>query len=233
MNILISYKYHTVNMHVILADEESEFHCVNYNNLTNKDNNCYDKYIEYSSYGFNLFRNTHNCKYFIQKCYNKFYDMNNRDTNNITEYRIIDNVFNVNMLRLYWKYAWLPEEYIFGYTAEDYVCEVQDFEEYYKNKLLGSKVDLDNWNKIQDKLINCNKTFDSTSSLFIEYTKNYPNFLIDDDTKYKTGEHPKRRKDIISSTSVSTIHSSASEGTFIKELQKRKRDKVINKHNFF
>ena len=37
------YKYHTVNLHIILADEESEFHCVNYNNLTNKENNCYDK----------------------------------------------------------------------------------------------------------------------------------------------------------------------------------------------
>lgn len=220
------YKYHTVNMHVILADEESEFHCVNYNNLTNKDNNCYDKYIlNIVPMALTCFRNTHNCKYFIQKCYNKFYDMNNRDTNNITEYRIIDNIFNVNMLRLYWKYAWLPEEYIFGYTAcEDYVCEVQDFEEHYKNKLLGSKVDLDNWNKIQDKLINCNKTFDSTSSLFIEYTKNYPNFLIDGDTKYKTGEHPKKEeKDIISSTSVSTIHSSASEGTFIKRTSKKEK----------
>ena len=53
--------------------------------------------------------------------------------------------------------------------------------------------------------------------MFIEYAKNYPNFLIDDDTKHKVGEHPKKdRDDIIVSTSVSTLHSSSSEGEFIK-----------------
>ena len=45
--------------------------------------------------------------------------------------------------------------------------------------------------------LKCNKTFESTSSLFIEYTKDYPNFLIDNDTKYRVGEHPKKEdKDI-------------------------------------
>lgn len=213
------YKYHTVNLHIVLADEESEFHCVNYNNLTNKENNCYDKYIlNIVPMSLTCFRNTYNCKYFISKCYNQFYDMLVKDTNNLTEYRIMDNVFNVNMLRIYWKYSWLPEEYIFGFTAcEDYICEVQDIEAYYKNKLNGKQNDLDYWNKIQDKLIKCNTTFESTSSLFIEYTKDYPNFLIDDNTKYKIGEHPKKtEKDIISSTSVSTIHSSVSEGEYIK-----------------
>ncbi len=213
------YKYHTVNLHIILADEESEFHCVNYNNLTNKENNCYDKYIlNIVPMSLTCFKNNRNCKYFISKCYNEFNKLFIKDTNNITEYRIMDNVFNTNMLRIYWKYHWLPEEYIFGFTAcEDYICDVKDVEDYYKQKLNGKDADLDKWNKIQDKLIKCNKTFQSTSSLFIEYTKDYPNFLIDDETKYRVGEHPKKGdKDIISSTSVSTIHSSTSEGEYIK-----------------
>ena len=61
-------------------------------------------------------KNTRNCKYFISKCYNEFNKLFIKDTNNITEYRIMDKVFNRNMLRIYWKYHWLPEEYIFGFT---------------------------------------------------------------------------------------------------------------------
>lgn len=213
------YKYHTVNLHIVLADTESEFFCVNYNNLTNKENNCYDKYIlNIVPQSLICLKNTRYCKYFISKCYNEFNKMLVKDTNNTTELRIIDNVFNVNMLRIYWKYKWLPEEYVLGQTAcEDYKCDVQDIETYYKNKTIGKKPDLDKWNRIQEKLIRCNTTFEDTSSLFIEYAKNYPNFLIDDDTKHKVGEHPKKdRDDIIVSTSVSTLHSSSSEGEFIK-----------------
>lgn len=227
------YKYHTVNLHIVLADEESEFFCVNYNNLTNKENNCYDKYtLNIVPMSLTCFKNTYNCKYFISKCYDKFNDMLIKDTNNLTEYRIIDNVFNVNMLRIYWKYSWLPEEYIFGFTAcEDYVCEVQDIETYYKNKLNGKQTDLDYWKKIQDKLIKCNTTFESSSSLFIEYTKNYPDFLIDDSSKYKIGENPKKKdKEIVSSTSVSTIHSSTSEVKYKKKTaEKDKKGKKDNK----
>ena len=224
------YKYHTVNLHIILADEESEFHCVNYNNLTNNENNCYDKYIlNIVPMSLTCFKNNRNCKYFISKCYNEFNKLLIKDTNNITEYRIIDNVFNTNMLRIYWRYHWLPEEYIYGFTAcEDYVCDVKDVEEYYKQKLNGKDADLEVWNRIQDKLIKCNKTFQSTSSLFIEYTKDYPNFLIDDDTKYRVGENPKKKeKDIISTSSISTIHSSSSEGEYIKRSAKKsKGDKL-------
>lgn len=228
------YKYHTVNLHIILADEESEFHCVNYNNLTNKENSCHDKYIlNIVPMSVTCFKNTRNCKYFISKCYNEFNKLLIKDTDNITEYRIIDNVFNRNMLRIYWKYHWLPEEYIFGFTAcEDYICDVKDIEDYYKLKLNGKEADLEVWQKIQDKLIKCNKTFESTSSLFIEYTKDYPNFLIDDDTKYRVGEHPKKEdKDIVSTSSVSTIHSSSSEGEYIKKsVDKDKGEKGVKKN---
>ena len=222
------YKYHTVNLHIVLADEESEFHCVNYNNLTNKENNCYDKYIlNIVPMSLTCFKNTRNCKYFIYKCYNEFNKLLIKDTNNITEYRIIDNVFNTNILRIYWKYHWLPEEYIFGFTAcEDYICDVKDIEDYYKTKLNGKDTELEVWNKIQDKLINCNKTFQSTSSLFIEYTKNYPNFLIDNDTKYRVGENPnKKQENLISTKSVSIINSASSEGKYIKRsIKKNKTD---------
>ena len=138
------------------------------------------------------------------------------------------------MLRIYWKYHWLPEEYIFGFTAcEDYICDVKDIEDYYKQKLNGKEADLEVWNKIQDKLIKCNKTFQSTSSLFIEYTKDYPNFLIDNDTKYRIGEHPKKTdNDIVSTSSVSTIHSSSSEGEYIKRsAEKNKGDKKNTEKN--
>tara|TARA_Y100001970_G_scaffold170513_2_gene208421 strand:- start:4609 stop:7233 length:2625 start_codon:yes stop_codon:yes gene_type:complete len=229
------YKYHTVNLHIVLADEESEFHCVNYNNLTNKENSCYDKYIlNIVPMSLTCFKNTRNCKYFISKCYDEFNKLFIKDTNNITEYRIMDNVFNRNMLRIYWKYHWLPEEYIFGFTAcEDYICDVKDIEDYYKQKLNGKEPDLEVWNRIQDKLIKCNKTFQSTSSLFIEYTKDYPNFLIDNDTKYRVGEHPKKEdKDIVSTKSVSTIHSSSSEGEYIKRsAEKNKGDKKNTEKN--
>tara|TARA_B110000091_G_C13821068_1_gene480855 strand:+ start:183 stop:4952 length:4770 start_codon:yes stop_codon:yes gene_type:complete len=216
------YKYHTVNLHIILADPDSEFHCVNYNNLINKKTGCYDKYIlNIAPMSLTCFKNTRNCKYFISKCYNEFNKLLIKDTNNITEYRIIDNVFNRNMLRIFWKYHWLPEEYIFGYTAcEDYVCDVKNIEDYNKQKITGKGKDLENWNKIQEKLIKCNKTFQSSSSLFIAYTKNYPNFLIDDDAKYRIGEHPKKNiKNVISTSSVSTIHSTPKKNkTYQKKL---------------
>ena len=75
--------------------------------------------------------------------------------------------------------------------------------------------------------------FESTSSLFIEYTKDYPNFLIDNDTKYRVGEHPKKEdKDMVSTSSVSTIHSSSSEGEYIKRsAEKDKGDKRDTKKN--
>ena len=126
-----------------------------------------------------------------------------------------------------------------GQTAcEDYKCDVQDVETYYKNKTIGKKPDIEKWNRIQEKLNRCNTTFEDTSSLFIEYTKNYPNFLIDDDTKYKVGEHPKKEETgIVVSTSVSTLYSSSSEGEFRKrttekskgESQKVKKDSKIDK----
>lgn len=223
------YKYHTVNLHIVLSDTESEFHCVNYNNLTNKEGGCYDKYIlNIMPMSLTCFKNTRNCKYFIKKCYDEFNKLFIKDTNNLTEYRIIDNVFNTNMLRVFWKYNWLPEEYIYGFTAcEDYVCDVKDIEDYYKQKVQGKDNDIKHWNKIQDKLIRCNKTFETTASLFIEYTKKYPNFLIDDSTKYKIGENPKKKEeDIINTTSVSTVYSSVSEGEYKKRTaEKGKGDK--------
>ena len=223
------YKYHTVNMHVILSDTESEFHCVNYNNLNNKEGGCYDKYIlNIAPMSLTCFKNNRNCKYFIKKCYDEFHKLAIKDTNNITEYRIIDNVFNISMLRIYWKYNWLPEEYIFGFTAcEDYICDVKDIEDYNKMKIQGKENDMKHWNKIQEKLVKCNKTFQTTASLFIEYTKNYPNFLIDNDSKYRLGEHPKKsEEDIVDTTSISTVHSSVSEGEYKKRTaQKNKGDK--------
>ena len=52
-------------------------------------------------------------------------------------------------------------------------------------------------------------------NLFIEYTKDFPNFLIDNDTKYKLGEDPnKEHKDIVSTNSISTIKTFSSKDKY-------------------
>ena len=82
------------------------------------------------------------------KCIKQFDEIKPRQTNRFTEFRVMDNVYNVNMLSLYWSFEWLPEEYIIGIIYwEDYTCYSEEVSDYYKYKTIGDTEEIMNWKK--------------------------------------------------------------------------------------
>ena len=132
--------------------------------------------------------NNVNCKYFVTKCLSEFNKI--KKPNDVSEYLIIDNIFNTNTLIKYWRTQWLPEEYIIDYVyCEDYSCEIGDLNEYYDTKLDGNEDEMIKWGKLQSRLKNCYDTDTTyTSSLFISYFKEFDDFMKNPDPRLKIGE---------------------------------------------
>jgi hypothetical protein len=182
-------KIHTVNLEIILNDEISEMFAVNYNSFSNTKLQCIDNNIlNIIPSSIICLVNNDNCKYFISKCLEEFDKLHK--PNNVSEYLIIDNIFNTNTLIKYWRTHWLPEEYIFDYVyCEDYYCDIGDLNEFYDVKLEGNEVEINKWNKIQSRLKNCyNTDTNYTSSLFINYFKEFDDFMKSPDPRLKIGE---------------------------------------------
>lgn len=202
-----SNKFHTMNLNVVLTNSKSDIITVNYNSIMNITNDCYDyNTLNIVPYSILSLKNTHNIKYFIDKCINEFDNITKKEINKFTEFRIIDNVYNVNMLSLYWAYEWLPEEYILGIIyCEDYTCYSEEIDDFYQFKTEGNTPEINKWSKIQNKLKECYKTHIPSSSLYINFTKNFPvDFMIDFNEKYKIGKSPKDKEEIKVTKSFST-----------------------------
>lgn len=204
-----SNKFHTMNINVILADLKSDIIAVNYNSLMNINKECYDNNtLNIVPFSMLSLRNNHNVKYYINKCITQFDKIKPRQTNRFTEFRVMDNVYNVNMLSMYWSFEWLPEEYIIGIIyCEDYTCYSEEVSDYYKYKTIGDTQEILNWKRIQDKLRECYKTHLPLSSLYINYSKDFPiDFMIDFNEKYAIGKTPKEEKDKIPKSESVSIH---------------------------
>ena len=203
-----SNKFHTMNINVILADLKSDIIAVNYNSLMNINKECYDNNtLNIVPHSMISLRNNNNIKYYIDKCIKQFDSIKKMQTNKFTEFRVMDNVYNVNMLSLYWTFEWLPEEYIIGIIyCEDYTCYSEEVGDYYKYKTIGDTPEILNWKKIQDKLKECYKTHVPLSSLYINYSRDFPiDFMIDFNEKYSIGKTPEdEKKKIPKTTSVSS-----------------------------
>lgn len=182
-------KIHTTNLEIILNDEVSEIFAVNYNSLSNTKLQCIDNNVlNIIPNSIFCMLNNVNCKYFVNKCLSEFNKI--KKPNNVSEYLIIDNIFNTNTLIKYWRTQWLPEEYIIDYVyCEDYSCEIGDLNEYYDIKLDGNDDEMIKWGKIQTRLKNCYDTDTTyTSSLFISYFKEFDDFMKNPDPRLKIGE---------------------------------------------
>ncbi len=204
-----SNKFHTMNINVVLADLKSDIIAVNYNSLMNINKECFDNNtLNIVPFSMLSLRNNHNIKYYIDKCIKQFDEIKPRQTNRFTEFRVMDNVYNVNMLSLYWSFEWLPEEYIIGIIyCEDYTCYSEEVSDYYKYKTIGDSQEILTWKKIQDKLKECYKTHLPLSSLYINYSKDFPiDFMIDFNEKYAIGKTPKEEKDKIPKSDSVSIH---------------------------
>ena len=182
-------KIHTSNLEIILNDEVSEIFAVNYNSLSNTKLQCVDNNVlNIIPNSIFCMLNNVNCKYFVTKCLSEFNKI--KKPNNVSEYLIIDNIFNTNTLIKYWRTQWLPEEYIIDYVyCEDYSCEIGDLNEYYDTKLDGNEDEMVKWGKLQSRLKNCYDTDTTyTSSLFISYFKEFDDFMKNPDPRLKIGE---------------------------------------------
>tara|TARA_B100000900_G_scaffold131442_1_gene111214 strand:- start:1610 stop:4087 length:2478 start_codon:yes stop_codon:yes gene_type:complete len=182
-------KIHTSNLEIILNDEVSEIFAVNYNSLSNTKLQCVDNNVlNIIPNSIFCMLNNVNCKYFVTKCLSEFNKI--KKPNNVSEYLIIDNIFNTNTLIKYWRTQWLPEEYIIDYVyCEDYSCEIGDLNEYYDTKLDGNEDEMIKWGKLQSRLKNCYDTDTTyTSSLFISYFKEFDDFMKNPDPRLKIGE---------------------------------------------
>ena len=229
-NYAYSNKFHTMNINVILADLKSDIITVNYNSLMNINKDCYDNNtLNIVPFSMLALRNNHNIKYYIDKCIKQFDTIKPRQTNRFTEFRVMDNVYNVNMLSLYWSFEWLPEEYIIGLIyCEDYTCYSEEVSDYYKYKTIGDTEEILNWKKIQDKLRECYKTHLPLSSLYINYSKDFPiDFMIDFNEKYAIGKTPKEEKDKIPKTTSVSIHEITK--TDIPEVVIEKKKPIVSK----
>jgi len=189
---MLEYKIHMFHLNIILMDETNDFFAVNYNALINKNKNCIDQrvlnIVPFSVFGLKYNKN---CMYFVYKCIEEFNNLNN-NVNDSTEWRIIDNVFNRNMLAKYFRFEWLPEDYIIDMIyCEDYYCEAYNLDEYYKFKIDGKTKELNDWDLIQKNNKNCYKTYIGSSVIYTKYAKMYPDFMKIDDPKLKVGEKPK------------------------------------------
>ena len=225
-----SNKFHTMNINVILADLKSDIIAVNYNSLMNINKECYDNNtLNIVPFSMLSLRNNHNVKYYINKCITQFDKIKPRQTNRFTEFRVMDNVYNVNMLSMYWSFEWLPEEYIIGIIyCEDYTCYSEEVSDYYKYKTIGDTQEILNWKRIQDKLRECYKTHLPLSSLYINYSKDFPiDFMIDFNEKYAIGKTPKEEKDKIPKTSSVSIHEITK--TDIPEVVIEKKKPIVSK----
>ena len=182
-------KIHTSNLEIILNDEVSEIFAVNYNSLSNTKLQCVDNNVlNIIPNSIFCMLNNVNCKYFVTKCLSEFNKI--KKPNDVSEYLIIDNIFNTNSLIKYWRTQWLPEEYIIDYVyCEDYSCEIGDLNEYYDTKLDGNEDEMVKWGKLQSRLKNCYDT-DTTysSSLFVSYFKEFDDFMKNPDPRLKIGE---------------------------------------------
>ena len=182
-------KIHTSNLEIILNDEVSEIFAVNYNSLSNTKLQCVDNNVlNIIPNSIFCMLNNVNCKYFVTKCLSEFNKI--KKPNDVSEYLIIDNIFNTNSLIKYWRTQWLPEEYIIDYVyCEDYSCEIGDLKEYYDTKLDGNEDEMVKWGKLQSRLKNCYDT-DTTysSSLFVSYFKEFDDFMKNPDPRLKIGE---------------------------------------------
>ena len=228
-----SNKFHTMNINVILADLKSDIIAVNYNSLMNINKECFDNNtLNIVPFSMLSLRNNHNIKYYIDKCIKQFDEIKSRQTNRFTEFRVMDNVYNVNMLSLYWSFEWLPEEYIIGIIyCEDYTCYSEEVSNYYKYKTIGDSQEILKWKKIQDKLKECYKTHLPLSSLYINYSKDFPiDFMIDFNEKYAIGKTPKDIKDKIPVTESVSIHeitrTDIPEDKEYRELVKKDENKI-------
>ena len=182
-------KIHTSNLEIILNDEVSEIFAVNYNSLSNTKLQCVDNNVlNIIPNSIFCMLNNVNCKYFVTKCLSEFNKI--KKPNDVSEYLIIDNIFNTNTLIKYWRTQWLPEEYIIDYVyCEDYSCEIGDLNEYYDTKLDGNEDEMVKWGKLQSRLKNCYDTDTTyTSSLFISYFKEFDDFMKNPDPRLKIGE---------------------------------------------
>ena len=182
-------KIHTTNLEIILNDEVSEIFAVNYNSLSNTKLQCVDNNVlNIIPNSIFCMLNNVNCKYFVTKCLSEFNKI--KKPNDVSEYLIIDNIFNTNTLIKYWRTQWLPEEYIIDYVyCEDYSCEIGDLNEYYDTKLDGNEDEMVKWGKLQSRLKNCYDTDTTyTSSLFISYFKEFDDFMKNPDPRLKIGE---------------------------------------------
>ena len=182
-------KIHTTNLEIILNDEVSEIFAVNYNSLSNTKLQCVDNNVlNIIPNSIFCMLNNVNCKYFVTKCLSEFNKI--KKPNDVSEYLIIDNIFNTNTLIKYWRTQWLPEEYIIDYVyCEDYSCEIGDLNEYYDTKLDGNEDEMVKWGKLQSRLKNCYATDTTyTSSLFISYFKEFDDFMKNPDPRLKIGE---------------------------------------------
>ena len=182
-------KIHTSNLEIILNDEVSEIFAVNYNSLSNTKLQCVDNNVlNIIPNSIFCMLNNVNCKYFVTKCLSEFNKIKN--PNDVSEYLIIDNIFNTNTLIKYCRTQWLPEEYIIDYVyCEDYSCEIGDLNEYYDTKLDGNEDEMVKWGKLQSRLKNCYDTDTTyTSSLFISYFKEFDDFMKNPDPRLKIGE---------------------------------------------
>ena len=182
-------KIHTSNLEIILNDEVSEIFAVNYNSLSNTKLQCVDNNVlNIIPNSIFCMLNNVNCKYFVTKCLSEFNKI--KKPNDVSEYLIIDNIFNTNTLIKYWRTQWLPEEYIIDYVyCEDYSCEIGDLNEYYDTKLDGNEDEMIKWGKLQSRLKNCYDTDTTyTSSLFISYFKEFDDFMKNPDPRLKIGE---------------------------------------------
>lgn len=182
-------KIHTSNLEIILNDEVSEIFAVNYNSLSNTKLQCVDNNVlNIIPNSIFCMLNNVNCKYFVTKCLSEFNKI--KKPNDVSEYLIIDNIFNTNALIKYWRTQWLPEEYIIDYVyCEDYSCEIGDLNEYYDTKLDGNEDEMVKWGKLQSRLKNCYDTDTTyTSSLFISYFKEFDDFMKNPDPRLKIGE---------------------------------------------
>lgn len=231
-----SNKFHTMNINVILADLKSDIITVNYNSLMNINKECFDNNtLNIVPFSMLSLRNNHNIKYYIDKCIKQFDEIKDKQTNRFTEFRVMDNVYNVNMLSLYWSFEWLPEEYIIGIIyCEDYTCYSEEVSDYYKYKTIGDSQEILNWKKIQNKLKECYKTHLPLSSLYINYSKDFPiDFMIDFNEKYAISKTPKEEKNKIPKSNSVSIHeinkSEVKENKEYRDIVKKDAKKIISK----